>query len=314
MKYLYIVLGLLVVIGIGAGIWYTLPGLSSPAVPDIPSDSTPSIDIDEMVTPETDSTDTLDAPAQVTEDPGQTIIGQSAGGNDITAFHYGTGDRELLLVGGIHGGYSWNTALLAYELMEYLEGIETNLTDVRVTVIPVLNPDGLEAVVGTTERFALSAVPSDRAATVPGRFNDNTVDLNRNFDCEWQSTGTWQSQSVSGGATPFSEPETSAVRDYIMANEPAGVVVYYSAAGGVYSSSCRNGVLSETRTMTQQYATASEYPAYEEFDYYEITGDMVNWLAKEGIPGISVLLTDHQSTERARNIAGVEALINYIAE
>src|SRR5690606_21258112 len=37
-------------------------------------------------------------------------IGTSAGGRAITARRLGSGDRVLLLVGGIHGGYEWNTA------------------------------------------------------------------------------------------------------------------------------------------------------------------------------------------------------------
>src|SRR3989344_4219617 len=51
----------------------------------------------------------------------QTVIGKSIEGRDILAYHYGTGTKELLFVGGIHGGYEWNTALVAYELIGYLK-------------------------------------------------------------------------------------------------------------------------------------------------------------------------------------------------
>jgi hypothetical protein len=149
---------------------------------------------------------------------------------------------------------------------------------------------------------------------VDGRFNANGVDLNRNFDCEWQSEGTWQTRTVDGGDAPFSEPAAAAIRDYVRSNEPAAVVAYYSAAGGVYSSSCRNGILPDTAALTNAYANAAGYPAYEEFDFYEITGDMVNWLAKNDIPGISVLLSDHESPEWSKNRAGVEAVLEYYAE
>lgn len=36
---------------------------------------------------------------------------------------------------------------------------------------------------------------------------------------------------------------------------------------------------------------------------------MTNWLAKVGIPTISVLLTNHTDTEWSKNIAGVKALL-----
>jgi murein tripeptide amidase MpaA len=72
----------------------------------------------------------------------QSLVHQSA--NPITAYHYGTGDKEILFVGGIHGGYEWNTALVAYQLMDYLKANPNVIPkNVKVTVIPVLNPDGL---------------------------------------------------------------------------------------------------------------------------------------------------------------------------
>ncbi len=236
-------------------------------------------------------------------------IGTSVEGRDITAYHYGDGEDQLLFVGGIHGGYEWNTVLVARELMSYLESnpeiIPENIT---VTVIPVLNPDGLVRIVNTDGEFTSSDVSGD---TVPGRFNANNVDLNRNFDCEWQSSGTWQNRTVDGGDAPFSEPESQAIRDYVEMNDITAAVVWYSAAGVVFSSSCNNGVMDETLTITDLYARASGYPAYEEFNFYAITGDMVNWLAKNNIPAISVLLSTHQDVEWSENRAGIEAMLEY---
>lgn len=245
----------------------------------------------------------------------KTVIGKSVENNDITAYHYGSGDTELLFVGGIHGGYSWNTTLVAYELMDYLDANPDAISaNVKVTVIPVLNPDGLSSVVGTTGRFTVADVSSSEATVVAGRFNANDVDLNRNFDCDWKSTGTWQNKTVSGGSEAFSEPESEAIRAYVDAHTPSAVVVWYSAAGGVFASNCHNGVLPETQTLTNTFAKASGYKAYDSFDFYQITGDMVNWLAKNNIPAISVLLTNHQDTEWTKNKAGITALLKYYAE
>jgi hypothetical protein len=71
--------------------------------------------------------------------------------------------------------------------------------------------------------------------------------------------------------------------------------------------------LPETNTLTQAYATASGYKPYSDFNFYEITGDMVNWLAKEKIPAISVLLTNHTDTEWSKNQKGIEAILNHYA-
>ena len=150
------------------------------------------------------------------DDDSVTIIGKSVGGHDIEAFHFGKGDDELLLVGGIHGGYEWNTVLLAYEIVDYLDANEANIPEnLKVTVIPVLNPDGLMKTTGKTGRFSVADVPTGEGETVPGRFNDNEVDLNRNFDCDWQTNAKWQDKSVDGGGEVFSEPESKAIKSYI---------------------------------------------------------------------------------------------------
>ncbi len=244
-----------------------------------------------------------------------TIIGYSVNGYPITAYHYGTGDTELLFIGGMHGGYEWNTILLSYQLMDYLDANPDVIPEnIKVTVVPVLNPDGLKEVVGTTERFSQSDVPTDAAATVPGRFNGDNVDINRNFDCDWQSTGIWQDKTVDAGTAILSEPEAKAVADYIVNTDPVAVVAYFSSAGGVYASNCHNGVLSGTETILNTYANASGYPAFDEFDFYVTTGDITNWLAKQGTPAISVLLTNHTDTEWSKNKAGVDALINLYAQ
>ena len=177
--------------------------------------------------------------------------------------------------------------------------------------MPVLNPDGLEKVAGTVGEFEKTDVGSD---TVVGRFNANDVDLNRNFDCDWQSTGIWQDRTVNGGDSAMSEPESLAIANYILKNRPSSVIVWYSASGGVFASSCHDGVLEETLELTNVYAQGSGYKAYKEFDFYEITGDMVNWLAKEKIPAISVLLTTHEDVEWSKNKSGIESLFDYYAE
>ncbi len=119
---------------------------------------------------------------------------------------------------------------------------------------------------------------------------------------------------MSGGTAAFSEPEAQAIKEYVEAQTPASVVVWYSAAGGVFASSCHNGVSDETNALTSLYAKASGYLAYKSFDFYATTGDMVNWLAKMKIPAISVLLTNHTDTEWTKNKAGIEAVIKHYAQ
>ena len=293
-------IGAIGLVGIGAYVFIQSQGGFGDKIIETP----PPPQVQETETPE----------PQPSDEP-TSVIGKSVQRRDITAYHYGDGDKELLFVGGMHGGYEWNTVLLAYEFMDYLGASSTTIpANLKITVIPVLNPDGLQKIVGTARRFTKANVPSSQAATVPGRFNANNVDLNRNFDCDWQPTGIWQSRQVNAGSKVFSESESQALRDYVQSQKPAAVVIWYSAAGGVFASNCHEGVLPETRAITKAYADASGYPAYEDFDFYQITGDAINWLAKNNIPAISVLLTTHEDVEWNKNRAGIEALLDYYAK
>jgi len=249
------------------------------------------------------------------QEQNQTVIGKSVQGRDITAYHFGTGTKEILFVGGIGGGYEWNTALVAYQLMDYLKSNPDAIpADVKVTVIPALNPDGLYKATGKEGEFVASDVQASQDAQVSGRFNASNVDLNRNFDCDWKANGVWQNKAVSGGSSAFSEPESQAIKNYIGSSKPAAVISWYSSAGGVYASNCHNGVLPETKTLTDLFAKASGYPANDVWNYYELSGDMMNWLAKIQIPAISVLLTNHTDTEWNKNQAGVLAVLQHYAQ
>lgn len=308
-----IFIGLVVIILIGLGIYFFVGRTSNTLnvvnpeetqKNDTPVVETPTEQVDESTT--TDEEQTMKA---------ETILGTSVEERPIMAYHFGTGDTELLFIGGIHGGYEWNTSLLAFEFIDYLKKNPSIVpSNVRVTVVPVLNPDGLYKVTGTTERFTKADVSSSNETVVAGRFNTNNVDLNRNFDCDWQTQGVWQNKTVSGGSSAFSEPETKAIRDYVNSHKITASVTWYSAAGGVFASNCHNDILPETLDLTNAFAKASGYKAFENFDFYAITGDMVNWFAKNNIPAISVLLTSHDDIEWSKNIAGIEAILNQYAE
>lgn len=225
--------------------------------------------------------------------PAETIIGQSVRGTDITAHHFGTGMDEVLFVTGVHGADAANTAALGMELIEYFtdnsDSIPANL---RVTVVPNLNPDGLSG---------------------NSRFNANNVDLNRNFGCDWAATSQWRDQEVSGGSAPYSEPEAAALRDYIKEVNLVGAVVWFAAEGKVYPSACAGAPSRDSVELAATFANAAGYGAEAEFDAYQINGDMTNWLADEGVPAISVLLTDRESTEWAKNEQGVTAILELLA-
>ncbi len=243
----------------------------------------------------------------------KTVIGTSVEGRKIEAYAYGKGETHIAFVGGIHGGYEWNSVVLAYEFLSYLDAhpevIPKNLT---ITVVPSANPDGLYSVVKKEGRVAaadFAKISSD--ATIPGRFNANKVDLNRNFDCKWQPKSTWKSKTVSAGTAAFSEPESVAIRSFVSAFKPVAVVFWHSQGGNVYASRCEDGTLPETLAIMKTYARASGYNAVETFSAYATTGDADAWLASINIPAITVELTTHTTIEWEKNLAGFKAVLGY---
>lgn len=243
------------------------------------------------------------------------VIGLSVEGRKIESYSYGVGEKNITFVGGVHGGYEWNSALLAYKFLDYLEANPKIIPeDLTVTIIPNLNPDGLYKVTGKVGRFNVASVSSDKQILASGRFNANGVDLNRNFDCKWKPKSTWQSKTVSAGAKVFSEPESLALKNFILENNPKAVIFWHSQANAVYASECKAGILPETLDIMNTYSKASGYKAVKSFESYEITGDAEGWLASLNIPAITVELKTHESIEWEQNLAGVKALLTYYSQ
>lgn len=244
-----------------------------------------------------------------TTSPQHAVIGSSVEGRAIDAYTYGNGATHLAFVGGIHGGYEWNSVLLAYEFMDYLNANPTIIPKtMSITVIPSANPDGVYKVIGKEGRFTIVDVPTG-VSEEPGRLNAHAVDLNRNFDCKWQPKSMWRGAVVDAGSVSFSEPETRAIRDFVLASTPVAVVFWHSQSNAVYASECENGILPKTLEIMNAYARASGYPAVDSFTAYAITGDAEGWLASIGIPAITVELKTHKTVEWEKNLAGVTALL-----
>lgn len=259
-----------------------------------------------------DKTLNLSAVTPIRLEAKQKIIGKSVEGRDISVYVYGTGATHLLFVGGVHGGYEWNSVLLAYQFMDYLKEnpdvIPKNLT---IAIIPSANPDGVYKVIGKEGRFLISDVPTTEQVLGTGRFNVHNVDLNRNFDCKWKPKSTWQGRIVSAGSGAFSEPETTAIRDFVREYIPNSVVFWHSQSNAVYASECESGILPKTLDIMNAYSKASGYGAVKSFDSYEVSGDAEGWLASINIPAITVELKTHSTIEWDKNLAGIKALFKY---
>lgn len=232
--------------------------------------------------------------------PDPTIIGFSLAGRPIQVYTFGVGEREYLIVAGIHGGYEWNTVELADELITYInEHPEVIPSDAKLYIIRNMNPDG-EA----------------RAHGVDGRVNNNGVDLNRNFPsdnwtAEWDRDGCWIYRPTTGGLYGGSEPETRTVISFINSREITALISYHSAALGVFPG----GVpwTEDSKRLSKALAKATGYP-YPPIDTGCVyTGTLADWAVENGVGAAADMeLRDHKNTDFAQNLKALKIFLSFI--
>jgi hypothetical protein len=168
------------------------------------------------------------------------------------------------------------------------------LPGITLVLVPSANPDGLE-----------------RGRVAEGRFNDNGVDLNRNWGCEWSAEAYWQANKVSPGNQPSSEPETRALATLVGEIRPVAAVFYHSAASGVYMGDCRPGG-GVSGPLAAVLGEAAGYPYGQPFTAYKVSGTAPNWLDGQGIPAVDLELTNTRDSEFERNLRGVMAVQRWL--
>jgi hypothetical protein len=180
-------------------------------------------------------------------------------------------EPELRLIASIHGDEKTGGMVALNYLRNLCDFSETSsmcsyVVDTAETwVIPVMNPDG----------WVLNQ-----------RYNASGIDLNRNLSYQWQP-------GVGGGTSPFSEPETVALRDITMKEWPAQTGLenpFCSSASLHGGAACFNYVWNYSSAavpdtllivdMGARYldlCTVAGFWVTEGWAWYVITGDVNDW-------------------------------------
>lgn len=137
------------------------------------------------------------------------------------------GKFEILYTGEHHARELISTEIILY-IMNYVVfnyGINATITEIlnnRVLwFIPMVNPDGVADYIEKGE---------------PGwRKNSRKpygVDINRNYGYQWGQAGSSDDENsdIYRGTAPFSEPETRAIRDFVLSHNFVIAVNYHSGA------------------------------------------------------------------------------------
>ncbi len=238
-------------------------------------------------------------PFVLSNGPHPATIGFSLARRAIDAYTFGAGERQYLIVAGIHGGYEWNTVALANELITYINAHpEVIPTDVTLYIIRDMNPDG-EA----------------RSHDVDGRVNNNSVDLNRNFPtnnwvADWDRDGCWIYRPTTGGPYGGSEPETRTVMGFISSHHVQAMISYHSAALGVFPG----GVPWEepSKRLAKALAKVTKYP-YPPIDTgCDYTGTLADWAVENGVgAAVDMELRTHRDTDFEENLEALKVLVNF---
>jgi predicted deacylase len=178
-------------------------------------------------------------------------LARSFEGRPIRVRTVGSGPRQVLWVGGIHGNEpegALATAALPADFLANDLGARVTLT-----IIEDLNPDG-------------------RAANT--RANARGVDLNRNFPARTFAA------SAERGTAPLSEPEAKAMADLVLSLRPALVVVCHAWHDRHFIN--YDGPAKE---LAQLFAALSGYPLVESRTFKATPGSLGQWVGADlGLP------------------------------
>ena len=242
------------------------------------------------------------------------VIGKSALGRRIYAYRLGRGQRNVLYCGGVHGR-EWITSLLLLHFADELLDAYTHsrriceidivrlLESGGLTIIPALNPDGLEISIngaycpGLSDYLNADLLARCQSREFCRRWKSNArgVDINRNFDAGWDEMRSIAMENGINGPSaagwtgnyPESEPETRAVVELCGKMHFRHLVAFHSQGEEIYWS-YRNFTPPRAHIMAKMLAISSGYSLCEP-DKSAGSAGLKDWfMEKYGAPAFTV--------------------------
>ncbi|MFF2887522.1 M14 family metallopeptidase [Paenibacillus sp. NPDC057967] len=212
-------------------------------------------------------------------------IGNSVMGKPLTEIRIGSGDRIIHANGSIHANEWITTPVLVQFLNEYAMSV-TNSMDwqgtamyapylaVTLSVVPMLNPDGVDLVVGglpeaepvRSEVLAINEGSSDFSGW---KANIRGVDLNKQFPALWERDAAIGPQSPAprdySGAAPLTEPEVQALAELTRRDSFLRVLAFHTQ-GEVFFWGFEGLEPPESAALAAAFAEASGYESIRNVD------------------------------------------------
>lgn len=166
------------------------------------------------------------------------VIGYSIEKRPIYCIQIGTGEKSAVFAASFHGLEYLTSAALIHFAGEYSS--EKNIhKKLRVYIIPMVNPDGVDiAVNGINPKniYHQDIIKNMGIINYTECWQSNSagVDINHNFDAEWQSIKMMPSPTKYGGKFPVSEPETKTVVKFLTLIRPELFIAFHSQGKEIY--------------------------------------------------------------------------------
>lgn len=183
------------------------------------------------------------------------LVGKSPCNREIYAYTIGEGCNKALYVGAFHG-MEWLTSLVLIKFLdECCNALENNknilnfricdfLKTNSVTIIPCINPDGVEIQQHGSNSCKAYKRMIDFISTDTSRWQANArgVDLNHNFNAGWKALKhleikkgiTKPAPTRYGGKCPESEPEVINLVNYCRKKNFSKAIAFHSQGREIY--------------------------------------------------------------------------------
>ncbi len=193
---------------------------------------------------------------------------------------------SVFFVGGLHARERIASEFPLLLVLKILKNksdprIQSILSSITIHLMPIANPDGVEF---DREGSVRKSWRKNRRDNGEGAFG---VDLNRNFGFGWGNEGASSSpfSDIFKGTTPFSEPETVAIRDFTLSHpgirlmqnyHSYGELIYYPW-GSQYLPIKDQRDLKTHRDLAEMMGKLTGYTPLQTSSAELVTGDMCDW-------------------------------------
>lgn len=245
------------------------------------------------------------------------MLAKTADGREIYDIIIGeeTAGKQLLINAGIHAREYITCQLVMKQTAAFLQHLQNQdvygtisyrelLSGCALHIIPMVNPDGISISqygldglqseslrTQVTEIAALDGAAADENYLTHWKANANGVDLNRNFDAQWESYVGVQHPSSDHykGTSIGCEAESAALISLTQEMKFVRTISYHTQGNVIYWNYAQSGeLLDQTMRLAQRISDVTGYPLdgnYEEID----AAGYKDWaISKMQIPSLTI--------------------------